>query len=383
MCASLGCPTSWTATDNIVRRDGSSLSAHDFKEQFELPNTPVLLSGIVNQWPATRNWTVDRLIERCSDVMFEAGPATMTMSQYWTYATTTTEENPLYLFDHRFAQNVPSLVADFDVPSIFSEDFFSILGDDRPHYRWLIVGAPMSGSTFHIDPNGTSAWNACISGAKKWIMFPPGHPPPGVIPSNDGSEVTSPISLAEWSVTLHSCLAVRSFLYCLFRSLRVYCMTDLLLSHLHLWTPQFYHRRFMNFYPMCDELDVRPIECVARSGDLVFVPAGWWHCVLNLDAGGDGTPNIAITQNYVSRTNLTSVCRFLRERREQVSGCGSSGENLFERFTKALDLKYPGILKSIQDDDFCRSRKIVDTSDTTTWDRLVAPPNEEGFSFGF
>ena len=41
------------------------------------------------------------------------------------------------------------------VPSYFEEDLFSVLGDKRPHYRWLLLGPCRSGSSFHIDPNAT------------------------------------------------------------------------------------------------------------------------------------------------------------------------------------------------------------------------------------
>lgn len=68
------------------------------------------------------------------------------------------------------------------VPKHFGEDLFSVLEDIRPSYRWLIVGPEKSGSTWHKDPNATSAWNALIEGEKRWIMTPPEFPPPGVFP---------------------------------------------------------------------------------------------------------------------------------------------------------------------------------------------------------
>lgn len=84
------------------------------------------------------------------------------------------------------------------------DDLFSVLGDEqRPDYRWLIAGPARSGSSFHVDPNCTSAWNATVSGKKKWIMFPPGETPPGVHPSEDGLDLAAPVSLIEWFLNFY------------------------------------------------------------------------------------------------------------------------------------------------------------------------------------
>eukprot|EP00775_Hariotina_reticulata_P003876 gene3876-4131_t len=148
---------------------------------------------------------------------------------------------PLYLFDKAFVSAAPHLADDFTVPAVFCEDLFELLGEDtRPDY---------------------SAWNAVVSGAKKWILFPPGTPPPGIYPSPDGADVAAPISIIEW---------------------------------------------FLNFYD----------EARQSKGEVLFVPRGWWHCVLNL------TSSVAVTQNYVSSAGLGAVLAFLKTgSRELVSGC--------------------------------------------------------------
>ncbi|KAJ0682499.1 putative transcription factor & chromatin remodeling &Metalloenzymes JmjC family [Helianthus annuus] len=140
----------------------------------------------------------------------------MTLTDYFVYSDQAQEERPLYLFDPKFANKVPQLGQDYDyeVPVYFNEDLFSVLGDERPDYRWII-----------IDQQG-----------QKWVLFPPDVVPPGVYPSSDGAEVACPVSITEW---------------------------------------------FMNFYESTKTWKKKPVECVCKAGEVIFVPNGWWHLVMN------------------------------------------------------------------------------------------------------
>lgn len=248
LCANLEMKPEWLERDNIVRRKG--ISVEEFVLNFEEPNKPVLLEGCLDNWVARERWNRDYLIQLCGDVRFSVGPADLKLEEFFLYSDQAREERPLYLFDPTFADKVPRLGLEYDVPEYFREDLFSVLGKERPNHRWIIIGPSGSGSSFHIDPNSTSAWNAVIKGSKKWVLFPPDVVPPGVHPSPDGAEVACPVSIIEW---------------------------------------------FMNFYAATKSWKKKPIECICKAGEVIFVPNGWWHLVINLEE------SIAITQNYVSR----------------------------------------------------------------------------------
>ena len=316
--------------NDVARRKAEELDVNKFIEQYENANIPVIITGAVNHWGALQKWDEDFLsnIEeemKLSDSDEKRGEAnkgkeekatfratsatapvaaTFTLQGYFTYLRQAKEEAPLYLFERDFAKKIPNLEADYDVPTYFKspegeepqkqqdegkndgqnertnhahgKDLFRLFGSSaRPDYRWLICGPKRSGSIFHIDPNQTNAWNVAVKGRKKWIFYPPNCNPPGVVSSEDGADVTVPISTGEWLLSF--------------------------------WEQHLECRK-------SEDVATRPLECIVNPGELIFVPHGYWHMVVNLD------DCIALTHNYVSSSNLSDCLRFLRETPDQISG---------------------------------------------------------------
>lgn len=253
------------------------------------------------------------------------------------------DESPLYVFDRSFAEktNISSSLstpaAAYSSPSAFGPDLFSLLGPHRPDSRWLIMGPTRSGSTFHKDPNATSAWNAVLTGSKYWLMFPSGTdipPPPGVIISEDQSEITSPLSIAEYLLTFHA-LARRT--------------------------------------PGCK-------EGICDAGEILHVPGGWFHLVLNL------RDSLALTQNFVPRSKLPDVLGFLRDQRAEVSGFKEDVcDRAYELFVERLAEECPDVLEEGLAELEKRGR-----GKRGKWEALTKGDDGEeggggggGFSFGF
>ncbi|KAJ6146036.1 hypothetical protein N7497_008018 [Penicillium chrysogenum] len=278
------------------------LSPEEFQANWT--DRPFILTEPVKAWPAYKNWTVGSLLARYGKTKFRAEAVDWAMRTYGDYMADNSDESPLYLFDRSFVSKMGLSVgspettpdASYWPPACFAEDFFSVLGDDRPDHQWLIIGPERSGSKFHKDPNATSAWNAVLRGPKYWIMFPSGtkNPsPPGVFVSDDQSEVTSPLSIAEWLLGFHADA-----------------------------------RRT----PGC-------VEGICGEGEILHVPSGWWHLVVNLE------PSIAITQNFVPRGHLSAALDFLSNKPDQVSGFRKNVANPCERFMSGMREAYPDLLE--------------------------------------
>jgi histone arginine demethylase JMJD6 len=182
------------------------------------------------------------------------------------------DDSPLYLFESSIENHkeLKSLIDDYVVPKYFMEDLFKYVGNDRrPPYRWFLIGPERSGTTIHIDPLGTSAWNTSIFGYKLWLLLPP--------------EI--PKSIAKGKDCLLPGEDDEAIMY--FRNI---------------------FPRLKLKYP-----DMKEIIFVQKPGETVYIPGGWWHTVVNL------SDTIAITQNYCSSINFPQVWKCVRKERKKMS----------------------------------------------------------------
>lgn len=267
--------------DNIQRIDYHATSVDEFRALFEKTDTPCIITGAADGWRLEEKWTWKSILEDFNGVRMRIAQTDfgkvygLSIREYYKYMLNQKDDFPLYLFQTQFneLQGCADMLKRYEVPKYFKEDYFELLDkEDRPPYRWFLVGPKRSGTPMHIDPIQTSAWNTSLQGTKYWVMLPNKYPKSIVNGRNARNDYQESLE--------HSAIEY-----------------------------------FVRLLPKIKQQEgglPGMIECLQRPGETVFVPGGWWHAVLNLD------DTMAVTQNFVNENNLDRVWRSMRYQRPDL-----------------------------------------------------------------
>ena len=149
----------------------------------------------------------------------------------------------------------------YDIPSLFSTCMLRVPYLLRPRSTdgVLLVGCQRTGSFPHVDPGFTGAWNWMLDGVKRWCLFPP-HVSREIVCGGTASGSTP----------------------------RANVSANLTGEGAAYW--------WANQYPALKHRakELGMVEVLQQPGELIYVPAGWWHSVVNVTEW-----TVAVTHNVV------------------------------------------------------------------------------------
>jgi histone arginine demethylase JMJD6 len=227
-----------------------------FSEKYLYTNTPCIIRDIPNDWTAMKKWSFENFKERFGKSKFRVtGRNSNLKYEYFHHYINSVKHRrddvPMFIFDSTFAdkgKQMRELLKEYTIPDWFDEDLFKCLSEEeRPNFRWLLLSTRGAGTSLHIDPVSTSAWNTMIQGKKRWVLFPP-----ETFKSEKAFDST--IRGAEW---------------------------------------------FLKEYPKYKHLPHK--DFIQLPGETVFLPSDWWHITVNFE------DSIAVTQNFLIQPNFSKA----------------------------------------------------------------------------
>ncbi|KAK1565062.1 hypothetical protein Q3G72_017916 [Acer saccharum] len=282
----------------IEKVNGKEMNYSEFEQRYLAKNQPVVLSGLMDDWRACKDWVTKQgqpnlhffsthfgiskvQVADCDTRDFtDQKRVEMSVSDFVKHwLENSTQENSdganneangmsvLYLKDWHFVKEYPEYLA-YRTPQIFCDDWLNLYLDSyRMHaepdtyqkdneiscsdYRFVYMGAKGSWTPLHADVFRSYSWSANVCGKKKWLLLPPSQ---------------------------HHLVFDRNLKNCIYNIFDDVSETNFPGFKKAIW-----------------------LECTQEQNEIIFVPSGWYHQVHNLE------DTISINHNWFNSYNLSWV----------------------------------------------------------------------------
>lgn len=286
----------------IEKVNGKDVSYSEFVQKYMEKNQPVVLTGLMDDWKACKDWVLDNgkpnlqflsshfgnsrvQVADCGTRDFsDQKRMEMSVSEFVDHwlenslqeqgSALTDQSNGhrvLYLKDWHFVKEYPEYLA-YTTPLFFCDDWLNLYLDNyRMHtgpdtyqanneiscsdYRFVYMGAKGSWTPLHADVFRSYSWSANVCGKKQWLFLSPTQ-------SN-----------------LVFDRNMKNSVYDIFGDVS--------------------EREFPGFR------EAIWLECTQEQNEIIFVPSGWYHQVHNLE------DTISINHNWFNAYNLSWVWNLL------------------------------------------------------------------------
>jgi hypothetical protein len=223
--------------DNIQRV--TALTRGEFRDQYLRKNKPVILTELMESWPARGKWSLDFFKEKYGHIKVpvysskssQAGKHYLSAEKYMSFKEyiETIEKGPtdIRLFLFKMFEKIPELKLDYRVPDVM-EGFYK-------EYPYTFFGGQGSKVPMHYDIDMSHVFLSQFEGNKRVVLFSPEQ------------------------------------------SKKLYHQPFTVASYIDVDNPDF------NTFPALKR--AHGYECILKPGETLFIPSGYWHYITYLDAG--------------------------------------------------------------------------------------------------
>lgn len=265
------------------------LSYEEFASQYLYPLKPVIVTDVLQKWPAMTRWTPEFFKEEFGEMKFQLNEdpgqdagykgneqgVEYTMARFIDRVMASTDEDPAPYFRNRVLYDMfPTLKADIQplpeyffpnwLPERYAVRYVTEVLNRGAAIELFIGGRGGSFPVLHYDGAGCHAFLMQLYGRKEYTVFPPDQEE-FLYPSPDRENLSS----------------IRD------------------IEHPDL-----------EKFPLFEK--AVPTKFYLEPGELLFVPSHWWHTVKIL------TPSITLSANVLNQSNWHELVNFVAMRRRNA-----------------------------------------------------------------